>query len=247
MTAYEHPEWLALLRSIIEVPEDDTRRLAAADWLREHDQPDHGEFIETQIELTKYRCTKPKYRELYRHDTGDMPVDLVYEGYCGKCHQCNTANELRVRSRDLLTKVALTFLDLSRDFTSLIVGQSIRAGHDEIWCDGGTLRFSRGFLSELEVTSEWFLANAERLVWHSKYTLHRAEDDPSKPGSVPRPCPPTAQPITKVKLTNDPRDIEGWEDEFRPAVRAETGLAVWKCDRFPGIDFDLQTEPHIED
>src|SRR5829696_7436743 len=41
----------ALLRAIIENPEDDAPRLVFADWLDEHGEPDRAEFIRLQIEL----------------------------------------------------------------------------------------------------------------------------------------------------------------------------------------------------
>jgi uncharacterized protein (TIGR02996 family) len=39
----------ALIRGVCETPEDDTVRLVYADWLEEHDQPEHAEFIRVQI------------------------------------------------------------------------------------------------------------------------------------------------------------------------------------------------------
>lgn len=41
----------ALLAAIIAAPEDDTLRLAYADWLQEHDQPERAEFTRVQVEL----------------------------------------------------------------------------------------------------------------------------------------------------------------------------------------------------
>ena len=35
MTVYESPDWLALRAGIIEHPDEDLRRLVAADWLEE--------------------------------------------------------------------------------------------------------------------------------------------------------------------------------------------------------------------
>jgi len=41
------------LQALLAEPEDDTLRLAMADWLDENDQPARAEFIRTQIELTR--------------------------------------------------------------------------------------------------------------------------------------------------------------------------------------------------
>jgi uncharacterized protein (TIGR02996 family) len=43
---------LALLAACKAAPDDDTLRLALADWLDEHDEPDRAAFIRAQIELT---------------------------------------------------------------------------------------------------------------------------------------------------------------------------------------------------
>ncbi len=41
----------ALLASILSHPDEDTPRLAYADWLQENDDPDRGEFIRLEVEL----------------------------------------------------------------------------------------------------------------------------------------------------------------------------------------------------
>lgn len=41
------------LRALLAQPDDDTLRLALADWLDENDQPQRAEFIRTQIELAR--------------------------------------------------------------------------------------------------------------------------------------------------------------------------------------------------
>jgi uncharacterized protein (TIGR02996 family) len=70
-----------LLRAILEDPEDDTVRLAYADWLDEHDQPERAEFIRIQITLSK-----------------DIPCDHCggkgytgYQSYTATCSHCRSA------------------------------------------------------------------------------------------------------------------------------------------------------------
>lgn len=46
-------EMIPFLRAIAANPGDDAPRLAFADWLTEHDQPERAEFIRLQIELTR--------------------------------------------------------------------------------------------------------------------------------------------------------------------------------------------------
>jgi uncharacterized protein (TIGR02996 family) len=42
-----------LLRSVLQSPQDDSARLVAADWLEEHGESEHAEFIRLQLELAK--------------------------------------------------------------------------------------------------------------------------------------------------------------------------------------------------
>jgi len=50
----------ALLRAFIADPADDTVRLAYADWLDEHDEPERAEFIRVQIELARLPTDDPR-------------------------------------------------------------------------------------------------------------------------------------------------------------------------------------------
>ena len=69
----------ALLRAVIENPDDDTPRLVYADWLEENGQPERAEFIRLQIELAVARrevaavstAVPDRVAELYdRHGDG---------------------------------------------------------------------------------------------------------------------------------------------------------------------------------
>src|SRR5262249_2972862 len=53
----------AFIRSILETPEDDGVRLIYADWLEEHDNP-RGEFIRTQVELSRLSAGDPRFSAL---------------------------------------------------------------------------------------------------------------------------------------------------------------------------------------
>lgn len=46
-----HPEYLALLESVLLNPADDAPRGILADWLDDHDQPERAEFIRIQLKL----------------------------------------------------------------------------------------------------------------------------------------------------------------------------------------------------
>src|SRR5438874_15042 len=54
----------ALLRAIRDRPDDDLPRLAYADLVEEAGDPDRGEFIRTQIEVSRLADDDPRRREL---------------------------------------------------------------------------------------------------------------------------------------------------------------------------------------
>lgn len=143
--------------------------------------------------------------------------------------------------------------------------QCSRLGEWWIWFGNGVDRFGRGFLERIECPAAEFLKHADELIWHPKQTVPapRCEacggalrEDRGRwkdkhdhdywircgvckgVDEIPRPCPDTAQPITKVVLTTDPRDIEGWDEgQFRSVLRAEDGRQIWRCGKWPGIEF----------
>jgi uncharacterized protein (TIGR02996 family) len=49
----EHPDWPAFMAAIVADPDDDTVRLAAADFLEEHGEADRAAFIRIQVELAR--------------------------------------------------------------------------------------------------------------------------------------------------------------------------------------------------
>src|SRR5262245_47076157 len=54
----------AFLGAICANPDDDTARLAFADWLDEHDDPKRAQFIRDQIELARIDEADPRYPAL---------------------------------------------------------------------------------------------------------------------------------------------------------------------------------------
>ncbi|MBY0228034.1 MAG: TIGR02996 domain-containing protein, partial [Gemmataceae bacterium] len=47
----EPPEERGLIEGIVEAPDEDAPRLIYADWLEDHGQPEHAEFIRAQVAL----------------------------------------------------------------------------------------------------------------------------------------------------------------------------------------------------
>src|SRR5262249_46319231 len=75
---------IALLRALLETPEDDALRLVYADWLQENGQAERAEFIRVQCELARL-----KYPDKHYH----------WHGH-GKCDGC-IAKRLRRREAKL--------------------------------------------------------------------------------------------------------------------------------------------------
>jgi uncharacterized protein (TIGR02996 family) len=58
----------ALLRAIVESPDDDLPRLAYADWLEEQGNDDRAEFIRVQLRLARMAATAPEREEGQRRE-----------------------------------------------------------------------------------------------------------------------------------------------------------------------------------
>lgn len=52
------------LQALLAQPDDDTLRLAMADWLDENDQPERGEFVRVQVELARGVADRERRRHL---------------------------------------------------------------------------------------------------------------------------------------------------------------------------------------
>jgi len=55
----EHPDWPAFLAAIVAEADDDTVRLAAADFLEEHGDADRAAFIRIQVDLARLEAAGP--------------------------------------------------------------------------------------------------------------------------------------------------------------------------------------------
>jgi uncharacterized protein (TIGR02996 family) len=63
-----------LLRAIVEAPDDNSLRLIYADWLDEHDDHDHADFIRLQVELAAPDLDVDRALELRRRETALLEV-----------------------------------------------------------------------------------------------------------------------------------------------------------------------------
>jgi len=211
----DHQSFLA---SIITNPDDDVIRLGYADWLDEQAgrATERAELIRVQVELWR---------------TNSAIIELV--------------NALPKRDWDSPEYARVKEL-MKRGFY-LLGSIHLPEGIEPT-------RWRRGFVEEITTSPELFLKHADAIIWHPEHKKVRcAGCDKCKDGMiwtgkdgmkwiecrVPRPCPETAQPIRMVSFTQDPRRhiVRIDEDAFRPVLVAETGLTIWRSDRWTGIEF----------
>ncbi len=116
----------ALMRAIVEQPDDDLPRLVAADWLEEHNQRERAEFIRVQVELAGW-------------DWGphtDEEMHLAIRCQCAGC-------ALRQRERELANNNP----NGMRNIDWWAITDKVPTDHVH------TYEFSRGFVSRL--TTSW--------------------------------------------------------------------------------------------
>lgn len=217
MTATE--ELNAILTEIITNPDEDTHRLVYADRLDERGEPGDGEraeFIRVQCELFN--------RGSECNSTG---------------HACECCAGLKKRERFWLET---NRKELQSKWDRSVIGL-LRQGPMET--PFPELYLSRGFVSHITCSSADWLKHADNLHWNSGQTVECPTECPTcggfwanwkcgpcYRGRIPRPCPPTAQPLTEVTLTTEPHErdfgtIETFDHEKRIATYYR-----WKGIRF---------------
>lgn len=201
----------ALLAAILAQPEEDTLRLAYADWMEENGQPERAEFIRVQVELARMKGMDPDCPRASDPDALKANLALI-----GKrpdefepCYQCwPKAGELRRRERELLDSCHES--RPSRPnwglWSNPLCDTGILIGRP--WME--RMDFTRGFVSH--VTCSWS-------DWHMHADVILAR-----------------QPIERVKFTVFPPEaiVEG--DFYRD--KDEWGEPM-KSHRWPRIEFEL--------
>lgn len=185
-SVYTYPEYLAFLTKILTEPAEDVHRLVLADWLEEHGERERAELIRVQVELA------------HSH-----PHNRRGRAYC-----------LRLREAELFAP----YQNRLRWF-----GRPSEVAVDP---DAVGWPVTRGFVSAVTCTAQDWLAHADALCWHPSQTVEcreckgwmgrgpkRGAGGAAQPpwcnacktdtGRIPRPVPPTAQPIERVVLTGE--------------------------------------------
>lgn len=206
---------LGLLAAILETPAADVPRLIAADWFDDDGQPERAAFIRAQCRIAALErlcscgsCVRK--RGGGQHTNGPCAVDQERDELPdGR----SKSARLRLRQHDLLD-------------ASKVCGHPGGKWYPEIFWQAvappveANLEWRRGFPACLTLAAADWLANADQLVWHPEHShkpcgcrtwnhqvTNRVWDkcpDCKGTGRVPRPMPPTAQPIESVWLTTVP-------------------------------------------
>lgn len=217
---------IAILRQIILEPDEDLHRLVYADALDERGEPgdaEHATVIRSQCESKKIH-------------TCECYPSLFVVPSCSCCEAVKpiydeTDVSLRFITDRFRPDVSFSWAVLEGDY------------FDEI--DTPSSFLTRGFVHTVTCDAPTFLRHADALIWHPTQTaacpkcggfggdisgwtcrsctgpLHR----------VPRPCPPTAQPVRRVVLTTVPLS-SGRSDNVPLPVS-------WFQQKWPGVEFVL--------
>jgi uncharacterized protein (TIGR02996 family) len=214
-------DFTALLRAVLTEPDEDTPRLAMADWYGENGDEARAEFVRVQCELHR-RC---------------------FGGWTPTQQDVDDMEPLRRRERELLADGDWRNADAWFHFSGLrlsnIWGGPPGHRHPTLalrpadGADGDRecvhCSVCRGFVESVTCTAADWLAHADAIVWPPTVACgHCAGREPGSPdawkmrhpcrvctgtGRVPNPDPPppTAVPVKVVRLTTEP-EVEVSQD-----------------------------------
>lgn len=231
-------ERAALVRAILEQPEDDAVRLAFADWLQEHGDESRAEFIRVQIAMSGTTVGPD--------GTGDSG-----ERY-----------KLVRRESDLCSGHGYAWADGLLGPNWKIAGQRklppvVEVNYYKAARSTGRFRlvFGRGFIEQLTCRAFDWLIFADAMFWSPGQTLPcpwchgsvqylpagRSVGGPTSPfetctacdkGRVARSFAPTAHPLITVTLT----EMAGWDARIAQ-FDGHGPNGIFYCSRWPGVAF----------
>lgn len=142
-------ESLGLLRGVCETPDDDTPRLAYADWLDEHEQPEPAEFVRVQ-------CEKERLRSVAGGNHEDHPRAEE------NCVLCAKATALGRREEALWTAENARAWGLGEKWRHTLHARTLPAFYT-----GSTpvALTRRGFVDTISCLAGTWFDHADRLYW----------------------------------------------------------------------------------
>lgn len=133
----------ALLAAVIADPDDDTVRLAMADWWDENGQPERAEFCRVQVELARMPEHPPK--DICTRKA--LPANR-------RCDGCKTCTAWKAK-RDALRR---------RERAILVpMNEQFNRWHAGIGCGLHKWDWSRGFVSSITLAAAAFMQHAEAI------------------------------------------------------------------------------------
>jgi len=234
MTSATHPDYDALLRTILANPGDDAPRLVLADWLQEHGQTERAEFIRVQCALAQSRvCLTPSAGVTSEAYPSGLPCresrPRDKKDCLPWCRVCKRHDDLRRRERELLQ---LHLGSLQHGLPGDPYQHNSDLATVDFWLDkrGGIeyqATFRRGFVASVSLTLDAFMGGPCRRCDGGGQRV--GADRPFEYGPDAREalrCPHchgtgrtegaaralfAACPIEEVRLT----DAKPWECRFR--------------------------------
>lgn len=187
-----------LLAAVISNPDVDIPRLMYADYLQDSDNKlDRllGQYIKLSIDLSTHKkLIKP------RVDVAAKSATFVGDGYRGV-----DSYQWYRRGIELDKEVARLYkVDIQYH------PYHFRLYHFKLY-HGDVFGFEldRGFISSVICTANQFLSICDKLIWHESMVDKTELPDPASGRTTgewyreeSRPCPLTAHPVRKVKITN---------------------------------------------
>ena len=136
------PERAALVRAVCQAPEDDTVRLAFADWLEENGEEERAEFVRAMI----------AHPDLRRYCLSPVKVNQHSSRRCRKCDVCCAMDALRANFDEWTPDISCTVE---------IYGHAWSRGYYR--GDAPVFRFVRGFVESVTCSQADFLAHVAPL------------------------------------------------------------------------------------
>ncbi len=208
-----------LLQAIVTDKNEDSVRLAYADYLREHGDDNRAEFIELQVKLARWHCPWCQGKGTLLGCAGDKsnpPCDCGIKELHDR--EWKLLHQEDVESNETHWFLPYIHMFLGPDARPVTPGQPRNEGRI-LWWD-----WDRGFINTITCSAQDWLDHADKLVWqegdtedcamcvngkcYDGFQLPLTCDVCEGTGTVPRPMPDTALPLEKVTLTTPPYQVQ---------------------------------------